>query len=175
MSNIPTRLLILQRLQALLEGPLVFKEQPLPMEGKVFRGRNILGDESAGQSLSILEAPRPDFAYFAGEEKMMRKDKLTLLIQGRTPDDKLNPCDNAYYLCAAVEERLNRVIAERSAGRDGGLYPEHYLLGNLITDMEVAPPVVRPPEDKVSSSAFFFLAVRVGIAGEIGRPYTQVL
>lgn len=169
--KIPTRLVVVQRLCSLLET-VEFKGESLDLEGSVFRGRNIFGDESKAPALSILEAPRPDFATYAGEEQFMRKDSMILMIQGRAIDDKLNPSDNAYWLSAAVEQRLSRVTAVKSGGRP--LFPEDYLLGNLITSMEVAPPVVRPPEDKVSSSAFFFLVLRVGIAVAISDPYTPV-
>src|SRR5690606_4287447 len=100
-------------------------------------------------AISILEAPRPDIAVFAGEEGFMRKDRWTLLIQGLAEENLLNPSDSAYYLCAAVEQRLHRIQAvKRASGAPE--FPEDYMLGNLITALEIAPPVVRPPEDKVS-------------------------
>ncbi len=172
MTQIPTRLLVVQRLCTLLET-LEYKGQALDLTGKVFRGRNILGDTDGAHTLAILESPRPDFALYAGVDLEARKDKLTLLIQGRAPDDKLYPGDSAYWLCAAVEERLG-LIVQTSSKSGRAVYAEQYMLGNLITDLEIAPPVVRPPEDKVSSSAFFFLVIRVGIAVEIGKPYTEV-
>lgn len=168
----PTRLLVVQRLCSLLEE-LEVNGAYVDMVGKVFRGRNIIGEEVQAPALAILEAPRPDFATFAGEEHFMRKDSMLLMIQGRADDDKLNPSDNAYWLAAAVEQRLSRVIAQKKSGMNGGgEFPEHYMLGNLITKMEMAPPVVRPPEDKVSRWAFFFLVLRVGVAVDIRSPYT---
>lgn len=165
----PTRLLVVQRLCTLLET-LEFKGQPLDMTGKVSRGRNILGEEVAAPALSIIEAPRPDFASFAGEEHFMRKDNMILMIQGRAVDDKLLPGDEAYWLAAAVEQRLSAITATKKHGSPE--FPEHHLLGNLITGLEIAPPVVRPPEDKVSQWAFFFLVLRVGIAVDTRSPYT---
>lgn len=174
MSLIPTRLLVLRRLQALLEGPLLVEGEAVDLFGAVFRGRNLIGEERKPlPALSVLEAPRPDMADYAGENSFMRKDRWTLLITGMVQDDKLNPSDPAYHLCAAVEERLGRVVAiAPQSGKP--LYPEHYMLGNLITGLEVAPPVIRPPDDKVSATAFFFLPIRVGIAVPVGRPYTSV-
>lgn len=174
MTLIPTRLLVLQRLTELLEGPLTVEGVEVDMTGAVFRGRNLVGEErKAGPVLSILEAPRPDVASYAGENAFMSSDRWTLLITGMTGDDKINPGDPAYYLCAAVQQRLHRIVAVK--GTSGTpLYPEHYMLGKSITGLEVAPPVVRPPDDKVSSSAFFFLPVRVGIAVNYGEPYTSV-
>lgn len=170
---IPKRLLVLQRLTDLLQT-VEFRGQVLDLTGKVTRGRNIIGDEVEPDpaALHIIEAPRPDFALYAGEDAFMRKDNMMLMIQGRAVDDKLVPGDEAYYLAAAVEQRLARVTAIKSGGRPA--YPEHYMLGDLITGLEVAPSVVRPPEDKVSKWAFFFLVLRVGIAVDIGEPYTSV-
>ncbi len=172
---IPTRLLVVQRLCTLLEE-IQFDGTTLDLTGKVTRGRNIIGDEVKPTVLNpvvlnVLEAPRPDFATYSGEDAFMRKDSMILMIQGRAMDDKLLPGDSAYYLAAAVEQRLSRVMA---VNQRSGMpkYPEHHLLGNLITGMEVAPPVVRPPEDKVSAWAFFFLVLRVGIAVDISEPYT---
>lgn len=169
----PTRLLVMQRLCALLEEtPLVVNGKSTDLTGAVVRGRNIIGEEQKPlPMLSILEAPRPDVASFAGEEGFMRHDKWTLLIQGRALDDKLNPSDNAYWLEAAVEERLSQIMATKRSGSPE--FPAVYMLGGLITTFEIAPPVVRPPDDKVSAAAYFFLPIRVGIAVNVGSPYTS--
>lgn len=171
---IPTRLLVLQRLQSLLET-LEFRGETLDMTGKITRGRSIVGDDvqPAPAALHIIEAPRPDFASYAGEDAFMRKDSMTLMIQGRAIDDKLNPGDEAYWLAAAVEKRLSRITAIKSNGSGNPAFPEHWMLGKLITGLEVASSVVRPPEDKVSQWAFFFLVLRVGIAVDIAQPYTD--
>lgn len=138
----------------------------------VFRGRTIIGAErSPGAMLSIIEAPRPDVASFAGEWNDSRRDQWTLLIQGVADDDKANPSDPAYYLVAEVEQQLSRITATKGSGSP--LYPDEFNLGRLVTGLEIAPPVVRPPEDRVSASAYFFLPIRLGVAVETGRPYTS--
>ena len=170
--NVPTRLLVLQRLTALLEETTyTFNGQTLSLAGAVFRGRNLVGDESKPWPIiSILEAPRPDIALYAGDGEAM-KDRWLLLIEGICENDLLNPSDAAYTLHAAVEEQLCKVVEKKQSG--SAKYPEHYLLGNLITGIEISPPVIRPPGDKASAAAFFFLPVRVGIATRFGQPYTQ--
>lgn len=182
MSNIPTRLLVLMRLCDLLEGPLVIDGVSTSLAGKVYRGRNLLGDESVADDmcpcLSIIEAPRPDIAVFAGDGEA-RLDALTLLITGVANDLEWAPGntnqrgDAGYYLHAAVEERLARIVSLK-AKTGNPEFPEHYMLGNLITSLAVAPPVVRPEGDKLSSKATFFLPVRVGIGGALWQPYTSV-
>jgi hypothetical protein len=138
----------------------------------VFRGRSIIGAERPpNPMISIIEAPRPDVALFGGERKELRHDQWTLLIQGTSDDDKTNPSDSAYHLCAEVEMQLARINATRSE-TGSPLYPQEWMLGGLISSLEIAPPVVRPPEDRVSASAYFFLPIRLGVAVETGRPYT---
>ena len=174
MAQVPTRLLVLQRFQKLLEGPLIIDGVSVDMTGRVFRGRNLLGEETTEScpALAIIEAPRPDIAVFAGENEA-RSDALTLLITGLMDDNKEQPGDAAYYLHAAVQEQLAKITAINNRSGNAA-YPEHYMLGNTITALAIAPPVVRPEGDKLSSKASFFLPVRVGNAGLLAAPYTSV-
>lgn len=168
---VPTRLLILQRLTALIEATQT--ELPLPpvnLVGKVFRGRALTGTEVERPAVSILEAPRPESAIWTGEWNIQR-GPWTILIQGLARDDKENPTDAAYYLAAAVERQLSKAVA-LSQGTGKPVHPEHYLLGKLVTSIEIAPAVVRPPEKDASSTAFFFLPLRLGVAASPGEPYT---
>lgn len=167
---VPTRLLILQRLTALIEATTT--GLPLPavdLTGRVFRGRSLTGTETDRPAVSILESPRPESAIFAGNWEA-QKAGWTLLVQGLVDDDKENPADAAYYLAAAVEAQLYKTVALNQNG--GPVHPQHYLLGNLVTSIEIAPAVVRPPEKEVSSTAFFFLPLRLGVAASPGQPYT---
>lgn len=171
----PTRLVVLQRLGAVIETTAfpTAEDPTFTLAGRVFRGRNLTGEESKPWPIvSILESPRPDIGIYAAEDAFMRHDKWTLLINGMIQHDLLNPCDDAYWLCAAVEQSLGKINARKSSG--SAAYPEFNMLGGLITSLEIAPPVVRPPGDKASAAAFFFLPVRVGIATPVGQPYTPV-
>ncbi len=175
MSKIPTRLLVQQRLAELLETLVDADGLEINMAGAVFRNRTLIGSEAnLLPCISILESPRPDIATYAGEEAFARLDNLTLLITGMVEDDLENPGDEAHLFVAAVEARLSRILGPLRTGGRGPEFPEHFMLGDLITKLEIAPPVVRPPEDKVSKTAFFFLPIRVGIAVKIGDPYTTV-
>lgn len=182
--NVPTRLLILQRLCALLaDTPVVVNGVQVIEDGEpkivgvenVHRGRNLLGEESIALEmlpvLSIIESPRPDNSFFAGENEA-GKEEWTLLITGFAEDDKLNPNDNAYYLHAELQKRLSMVVEKKRSG--SAAYPEFYMLGGAIYSLVISPPVVRPPEDKLSSKAFMFLPIRVGVVGAMSDPYTQV-
>lgn len=172
MADIPLRLAILQRLTALLEQINAPDHAGVPynLVGQVFRGRTEFGDETAIPALSILEAPNPDLGVFAGNNEAFR-DTWVLLIQGWALDDKVNPSDPAYYLAAAVQQQLSRVVAMRSDGSARPVDPVNYLLGDSIAGMQVGPYVVRPLEKAASARAFFYLPVRISVAQSIERPY----
>lgn len=174
MKKIPLRLAILQRLSEHLEALTPANGYSCDLAGRVIRGRIVIGTEEAAGSklplLSILESPRPELALFTAEWGSMRSEHWTLLLQGLVRDDLRNPTDPAYVLAAEVEEHLARIIDVR-AETGNPRYPNEHLLGGLITSLDIAPPVVRPPEHGVAATAFFYLPVRVGIAGKVGQPY----
>lgn len=162
----PIRLQVLKALTSLLEtivpsAPTVYP--PLAnLSGKVFRGRSVFSDSDPSTMLSILEAPRPGGAVYAGDAQARSEDWL-LLIQGWCQDDKLNPSDPIYFLVEDVERCLDR-ITDTSNNTGYPKYPEHYMLGNLIRSFQVSQPVVRPPTKEISSKSFFYLPVQVGLA-----------
>lgn len=175
MATIPKRLLILQRLQTLLTGITdIGLGTPVDLTDKVFRGRILLGAEIRPLPvLSLLESPRPDQAAdLRSDWDEWRSEGWTLLVQGMIDDDPINPTDRAYYLQAAVEQRLSLINATNVYGEP--VDPAAFNLGGLIHCIEIGPPVVRPPEDKVSATGFFFQPIRLGIAGRIDEPYTTV-
>lgn len=170
--KIPTRLLVQYRLCELFtKEPLVINGESYDMTDYVWRGRNLIGEEVEPLPiLSILESPRPDFALYAGDS-LARRDYMTLLITGRIEKGCENNQDPAYWFEAAVEERLSRVLEMKGSGT--AKYPESYMLGDLIAGLEVGAPVVRPPDDKASKAAYFFLPIRAGIAVRLDAPYTE--
>lgn len=167
----PKRLAVIMALQALLAEISTADGDAFDMADKVYRNRILIGVDINGKppALAIIESPRPDFAVYAGEENEARKDNWTILIQGIVADDRTSvTADDAYYLCQDVERRLHRIQATKP-GSGSGLFPAAYMLGDMITSIEIAPPVIRPPEALVSSNAFFYIAIRVGIAARIGE------
>lgn len=162
----PQRLRVLKALTALLEGttptaPTI--EPPLAsLVGRVFRGRARFGDNDPDVMLSILESPRPQSLVFTDEQQASH-GTWQLLIQGWCPDDKENPSDPLYFFLADIEQRLDRVVAE-SQSTGYPKYPEHYMLGGLITKIEVGQGTVRPPTENISSKSFFYIPVQVGLA-----------
>lgn len=181
-TKIPSRLAILTALCNVLANPTPGEDGDTFGVLKVYRGRAILGDDIKvdPNCLAVIESPISDpSVQYVGDGYEMRRDKLTLLIQGRAPDSMNDSADLAeqssdiaYYLESAVESRLARVQVTNHQGDP--LYPSDFQLGGLIIDLEIGAPVVRPPEAKLSATAFFFLPVRVGIAKQSDQPYTTV-
>lgn len=177
MTRIPTRLLILQRLTAHLESMSIADGYTWDMADRVERGRLLFGADSTAADktpmLAIIEAPRPDIPSYADEWAQVSRDSWTLHIQGVIKDDRRHPTDSAYYLVSEVQQHLARLVATRPA-TGAPLYKTEHLLGGLISHLEMQPPVVRPPETGVSSLAFFYLPVRVGVAMDLLDPYKVV-
>lgn len=160
----PIKLQILKTMTTLLEG--VVAPDGSTLTGAVFRGRNKFDSENDPQSmLSMLEAPRPDVPTTAGEYRSHNKYEWVILLQGWTVDDKLHPSDNAYIFMDAVEKQLARVTATKS-GSGNPAYPNDFLLGGLITDFAFGPGVVRP-SDELSSRAYFYLPLKLGMTSVV--------
>lgn len=164
----PKRLEILKRLTTQLNRITIENGYSHDVSGKVWRGRNTFGDNDEVPMLSILESPRADLGFFAGDSNNARQEDWVLLIQGWGMDDPLHPTDPGYYLAADVEKCLSEIMMLGKNGR-----PENaavYRLGDLISDFEMSPPVVRPPDD-LSSKAYFYMPVRLKIAVNLADPY----
>lgn len=169
---VPKRLAIIRALQALLEGVSEAEGDAFTLAGKVYRNRSLLGADMNERPnlpmVALIEAPRSDIGSYGGDEREMRRDSWSILVQGIAADSKRGEkSDDVYYLCQDVEKRLHRMQAEKpSNGKP--LYPEHHMLGGMITSVEIAPPIVRPPENGVANNAFFYIVLRFGVAMKIG-------
>jgi len=175
--NTPYRLQVLKALCCHLEGIRMVDGYRHDLNGRVFRGRAVFGDEAPTTMLSILEAPRADPGIFAGEQQA-RREYWTLLVQGTCPsEDQENPIDSLYGLAADVELRL-AMINSRHPDTGNPLFPDAFRLGRirmsdgtdgdeLITDLEIGPPVIRPPTE-TTSKPMFYLVLRVGLADVLG-------
>lgn len=133
----------------------------------VYRGRNRFGTEVKTPFLALLEAPRADIADYGNQDHTISKDEWTILVQGFAKDDPFNPSDEAYRLLADVETHLSKINQTRCNGMTGGQYPQYFRLGGLIADMQLDQPVVRPAEENISPTAFFYLPVRFTLVRDI--------
>lgn len=159
------RLSVMKAMTVLLEGttvtPFTGITLPANLNDLVYRGRSRFGDNDPPTMLALLEAPRPIGAQYAGDSEA-RNETWLLLLQGWCPEDKKHPSDPIYSLLDDTEKRLDRITAISASGMPK--YPEHYMLGGLISSFRVGQPVVRPPTPDVSSKCFFYVPLQVGLA-----------
>ncbi|WHM53118.1 tail terminator [Xanthomonas phage XAP3] len=164
------RLDVLKALTAHLEGITPANGYKHDLSRRVFRGRTRFGADKMSNlpMLSILESKAPDFGMPADEENTVRLDEWILLVQGWAKDDPINPTDPVYLLAAEVEARLGMLTVLDENGLP--IYPGVYRLGQKIAKLTLAQPVVRPPEEGLSDTSFFFLPIRVGIKTDLRNP-----
>jgi len=171
MPRTPVRLLTQQLLCDHLEGVTTANGYDLgyDLAGCVWRGRGLFGAKER-PLVSVLQRPVLPTGSPAGEDGVWRKELLQLVIQGVAPDDPKNPTDPAEYLLAAIEHRLAEIIAIKP-GSGTPKYPDLYMLGDTISSMVMGQGVVRPPDGKVSDSAFFYVPLDVMIVSDKANPY----
>lgn len=174
----PIALAALKVLTAHLEGIKPTNGYDFDLRGKVFRGRVRFGREEPLPMLSILEAPRPEDGLLlpvAAENSRRSVREWGLLIQGWAVDDLDHPTDQAYYLMAAVEQRLSDLVAVRTSGQP--VDPVAYLLGRTaagkprISNAVIGPGLVRPPQEGISDTAFFYLPISLQRTVDPANPY----
>jgi len=140
------------------------------MVPRVVRGRTVFGDSDPVPLISVLEGPVPDKDPVpVGVNEVQRTDDWIQFVQGWTHTPEDYPTDPAYQLMAAVEKRLSEIISVRKSGLP--VNPAVYLLGNSIAGFAIGPGVVRPPQDGVSSKAFFYLPVIIRLPVDVTRPF----
>lgn len=179
MPHVSKQLKVMKRLTALIEGinPTELNyamDEPyeLDLRQKVFRGRTIIGSEVEMPAVAIMESPTPFDALYGGENKILKYEGWRLLVQGFATDDKENPLDTAYDLKAALELQLSKTIKVNNSNGDP-LFPEDYMLGNLVAGVEISQGVVRPPDEKVSRYAFCYIPLIVKLGTDVSNPYAD--
>lgn len=138
---------------------------------KVFRGRAIYGDSDPLPLISILEVPIPVDQRPVPGESTYGNGSWELMIQGFAVDDRANPTDPAHIMLADVKKRLAierkklliRGLASNPASGVLGL-------GRNITNMQIGPGVVRPP-DESSAKAYFWLTFELELVEDLEDPY----
>ncbi|MGK0583699.1 hypothetical protein [Proteus mirabilis] len=140
--------------------------RPYNLAGSVYRGRTVFGDNDPVPLVSILEAKGANYADYADDFKIINKTGWNLLIQGWVdPIDPKQETDPVYELVQDVICALQKINAVRpETGKP--LYPEYYRLGGRIFELTLGDEVVRPSEVEVSSKAFFYLPIVIGITNQ---------
>lgn len=167
MSSGRLKLQIQERLTTILQEITLANGFMTDCKG-VHRGRATFGEETALPFISILESPRSGFNIAGTEDRTVSKDEWTLLIQGFSKaNGQEHPTDAAYLFLDDVEQQLGKIAATRTNGMGGGAYPEYYMLGGLISGIELDPAVVRPGSDDISPMAYFYQPVRITITRDL--------
>lgn len=183
--NIPLRLRILRNLSEALEtinpdtknaqGEPLYRgtifDEPIDLRGKVFRGRNKLGESDPDITVSILESPQqPDLSTQPVEGKSSF-DRWELLIKGDIVDKKNSPTDNCHILMAAVKqclqlERTRLTVPNPQLGSSNILSMQ-----GAVDQLSVSPGIVRPSEENISPYSFFWLVLTLRIVEDRQDPY----
>lgn len=125
---------------------------------KVFRGRNVLGEDDPDWVLTILEPPIPLEAFInRSADNPYTHSNWELLIQGFVPDnlDEVHPTDPAHLVMEEVKKRL---VQEKQRFLPGTRQPDILGMAGHVVNITVGQGVVRP-SDESSSRAFFWLLV----------------
>jgi hypothetical protein len=147
-------------------------------QSRVFRGRALFGEDDPLPMLAILENPHADLAGVVSPRGgAVTESSWELLIQAFVEDDLDNPTDPAHIIMADVKQCLatERMKIQRQ-GRDplrntSGIRNNDLLgMGGVVTDIKLAPGVVRPP-DQTSAKAMFWLQVALVMAEDISKPF----
>ena len=167
MSSGRIKLQIQERLTSILQEITLANGFATDTKGS-YRGRATFGAETDLPFTSVLESPRSGFNISATEDRTVSKDEWTLLIQGFSKaNGQEHPTDAAYLFLDDVERQLGKIAAAKTNGMGGGIYPEYYMLGGLISGIELDPAVVRPGSDDVSPMAYFYQPVRITITRDL--------
>lgn len=161
----PFRLRVLKGLTAGLEEITPGNGYRHNLAGKVFRGRDMFGDDDPEEFVSILEKPvEPEDEVDQHDDDPEGIRRFELIVQGFTKDDPINPTDPGHYLMADVKKRL---AAENAKGDD------HDKFGiKRIWQMRWTGGVVRPPDGVVSDKAFFWLSLTLKLLEDDEDPFS---
>lgn len=132
---------------------------------RVFRGRDLFGDNDGLPMLSILEDPRSVDSNNAPSNSPNAVTPWRLIIQGFVRDDKLHPLDPAYYLSADVVKALAAAKESRVDFLGFGKRAP------CILSMNIGSPIHRPGDDEVSAAAYFIVPVTLTLAEILDQPY----
>lgn len=159
-------------------------EQVPMVERRVFRGRYFFTKTNDVPALAILENLDPDrFPTMAGHEDMTgygsSKEKWILLLQGWVKDDEGqsendHPTDRAYVLMAHTQKALALINQQTGNPQyEGTNTNKWFRLGGLVMKVTMEPGVARPPQEKVSEFAYFWMRIILDYFEEPRDPFNH--
>lgn len=167
MSAKPFRLRVQETLTAELESISVAAGYSGDLAGRVFRGRNMFGEDDPLPMIAILETPEMPDTPVTPAGASAGRTTYKLIIQGFAEDDKANPTDPAQYILADVKRKL--VELRKQVGSSNGLLG-FGLKGSIVENIKIGTGVVRPP-DELSANAYFWLSVELDLVEDHANPF----
>ena len=167
MATEPVRLRVLKAMTECLKEITTANGYRTELNGQVFRGRVIFGDNDPIPMACILEVPIPLDQTPPPTDSEFSTGGWEIMIQGFVTDDPENPTDPAHFFMADVKKRL--AIEKRKAlAMDAaqGIFG----LGNFVTGLRIGAGVVRPP-DEISAVAYFWLTITLDMVEDLADPY----
>lgn len=144
------------------------------LTGKVRRGKLRLTQDTVMPLVSILESPNPDLnverpgGSAGGADE--QRDQWIVFLQGWVEDDFDNPTDPAHQLMASVKKSLAKLRDDLVAGKYRDRPPGAQSALCAVTNLEIDPGVVRPPNE-LSEKAFFWMHLIIGIVEPLDDPF----
>lgn len=135
---------------------------------RVFRGRDVFGQNDPLPMLAILEDPRAPEAFNGSTTSAKAQNTFRVLIQGFVRDDKNHPLDPAYALAAEAI----KVIAVAKAANSGILGLNQKMRSPCVTSVQIGQPVHRPGKDEVSEHAYFLFGLTLLLAEDLENPFS---
>ena len=163
----PLRLRILKNLCAALEQITIANGYRHDLNGRVFRGRDVFGENDPMPMVCVLEHPIPLEQIPPPRDSTASSGTWELVIQGFLDNDRQHPTDPAHYLMADVKKRL---VVERRKSLRMQASEGIFALGNAVTGLRIGAGVVRPPDD-LSAAAYFWLTISLDVVEDLDDPY----
>ena len=167
MATEPLRLRILKAMTDALKEISTANGYHTDVNGQVYRGRVIYGENDPLPLISILEVPIPLDQTPPPTDSEFSSGGWEIMIQGFVTDDPENPTDPAHFFMADVKKRL--AIEKRKAlamNAAQGIFG----LGNFVTGLRIGAGVVRPP-DEISAVSYFWLTITLDMVEDLADPY----
>lgn len=133
---------------------------------RVFRGRDKFGLSDPLPLVSVLEHPRALDNLMGSEGTSVSTGDWELIVQGFVEDDPENPTDPAHILAAEV---IKAIIGARKKFNNLGLGSRM----PCVDDIEIGSYVVRPADDVISASAFFYMIVNLRLVEDLADPFAE--
>lgn len=175
----PFRLRVQKAIAAAIGEIAVADGYALDLADKVFRGRLIFGDNDPVPMISIIEPPLPNEMRPSPLASTVEDGWWDIIVQGFVKDDRDNPTDPAHVAMADVKRRLAQELKRMGPGsamrqKDPfgvSFNADGSTRKNIIEQFKIGAGVVRPPEEAVSSKAYFWLTLKLKIVEDNLDPF----